>query len=84
MLSIPTSEDSQAVGLDLAILLVNEGNIDTRDELDNRRPIRIICSTFYLETVDPILMDSLRRRQSEWVANEIGTRKGDDIHVLDR
>lgn len=56
---VPVCEDGELAGVDFAIYLADEGQIDARDELDRRRLVGIVLATGDLEAVDAVLVHGL-------------------------
>lgn len=50
--------------MNLSASLVNAWNVDTRDELNRRRVVRVICAAVEVDTVYPVLVDALQYRSA--------------------
>lgn len=59
--TLPLSKAGQLGRINLSTSLVNAWNVDTRDELNRRRVVRVIGAAVDVDTVYPVLMDAVRR-----------------------
>jgi hypothetical protein len=62
--TLPLSKAGQLGRINLSASLVNAWNVDTRDELNRRRVVRVICAAVEVDTVYPVLVDALQYRSA--------------------
>ncbi len=60
MVPVPVCEYGELAGVDFAIYLADEGEVDAGDELDTGRVVGIVLATGDLQAVDAVLVHGLR------------------------